>query len=369
VGGPITDGPGWEWIFLINVPAGFVLLATSPVLLLDSRDQTRPRAYDPAGVVTITVGLIVFIYAIAQAPAAGWVSARTIGLLLAAAALIGLFVLVESHAPVPPVQLGIFRSPGAGRRQPVHQNGSTSLRSYVATARKHGMNPLVVLCQLVAAALGGQRRRRVGCQRRRDLAGWASWSGPAAPAVGSGRLRRHPSRPLRPSQPSWPRGVVEAIARGGTRRRAERARRGPPRASLADGRLKQRQQQAVEAGLLVVVQVLEHGCFDRVGGLPQLVEHLLSCRGEGDGAAAAVGRVAGPLDQAALLQQVQERDRVARVDADQLAQAPLVGHAQVVQGHEDAEVVGGQAVVGQHPRPAAARLGAEPGQQVAAAAC
>jgi MFS family permease len=49
VGGPITDGPGWEWSFLINLPVGLLLLAASPVLLRDSRDQTRPRAYDPAG--------------------------------------------------------------------------------------------------------------------------------------------------------------------------------------------------------------------------------------------------------------------------------------------------------------------------------
>jgi EmrB/QacA subfamily drug resistance transporter len=110
VGGPITDGLGWEWIFLINLPVGLLLLAASPVLLRDSRDQTRPGAYDPAGAVTITVGLIVLVYAIAQAPVAGWVSARTIGLLLAAAALVGLFVLVESRALVPLVRLGIFGS-------------------------------------------------------------------------------------------------------------------------------------------------------------------------------------------------------------------------------------------------------------------
>lgn len=110
VGGPVTDGLGWEWIFLINVPVGLVLLAASPVLLRDTRDQTRRRAYDPAGALTITVGLIVFVYAIAEAPVAGWASARTIGLLLAAAALVALFVWVESRAPVPLVRLGIFRS-------------------------------------------------------------------------------------------------------------------------------------------------------------------------------------------------------------------------------------------------------------------
>jgi MFS family permease len=111
VGGPITDGFGWEWIFLINVPVGLVLLAASPVLLRDSRQEPGQHAYDPAGAVTITAGLIVFVYAIVGAPVAGWASARTVGLLAAAATLIMLFVLVESRAPVPLVRLGLFRSP------------------------------------------------------------------------------------------------------------------------------------------------------------------------------------------------------------------------------------------------------------------
>jgi EmrB/QacA subfamily drug resistance transporter len=111
VGGPITDGLGWEWIFLINLPVGLVLLAASPVLLRDSRQEPGQRAYDPAGAVTITAGLIVFVYAIVEAPVTGWISGRTIGLLVAAAALIALFVLVEYRAPVPLVRLGIFRSP------------------------------------------------------------------------------------------------------------------------------------------------------------------------------------------------------------------------------------------------------------------
>jgi EmrB/QacA subfamily drug resistance transporter len=111
VGGPITDGLGWEWIFLINVPVGLVLLAASPVLLRESRQEPGQRAYDPAGAATITAGLIVFVYAIVEAPATGWAQAPTIGLLVAAATLILLFVLVESRAPVPLVRLGIFRSP------------------------------------------------------------------------------------------------------------------------------------------------------------------------------------------------------------------------------------------------------------------
>ena len=54
IGGPLVDGPGWEWIFFINIPLGLAALALSPVLLRESRDALTRRSYDPAGALTIT---------------------------------------------------------------------------------------------------------------------------------------------------------------------------------------------------------------------------------------------------------------------------------------------------------------------------
>jgi EmrB/QacA subfamily drug resistance transporter len=110
VGGPITDLFGWEWIFFINVPVGAVLLLLSPVLLRESRDTESRRKFDPAGAITVTAGLLVGVYAIGEAPVAGWASAKTIGLLVVSAALLTLFVLIESRSSAPLVRLGIFRS-------------------------------------------------------------------------------------------------------------------------------------------------------------------------------------------------------------------------------------------------------------------
>jgi predicted MFS family arabinose efflux permease len=110
VGGPLTDGLGWEWIFFLNVPVAAALLALSPVLLRESRAAGRGRALDPAGAVTVTAALVAAVYAIVEAPDAGWGSGQTLGLLAAAAALAALFVLIEARSAAPLVPLRIFRS-------------------------------------------------------------------------------------------------------------------------------------------------------------------------------------------------------------------------------------------------------------------
>ncbi len=81
VGGPITDGLGWEWIFFINVPVALGVVALSPVLLRESRDRERGRRFDVAGAVTITAALVALVYAVVEAPDAGWADGQTLGLL------------------------------------------------------------------------------------------------------------------------------------------------------------------------------------------------------------------------------------------------------------------------------------------------
>jgi EmrB/QacA subfamily drug resistance transporter len=110
IGGPFVDGPGWEWIFLINLPIGLTALALSPVLLRESRAAVARRSYDPAGAVTITGALVLLVYAVVEAPEAGWGAAQTILLLGGSAALLAAFVLIESRHRAPLVPLRLFRS-------------------------------------------------------------------------------------------------------------------------------------------------------------------------------------------------------------------------------------------------------------------
>jgi EmrB/QacA subfamily drug resistance transporter len=110
LGGPLVDGPGWAWIFFINLPLGLAALALSPLLLGESRATTTTRSYDPAGALTSTGALVLVVYALVEAPEVGWASRQTIGLVAAAALLVVGFVLIESRHHAPLVPLGLFRS-------------------------------------------------------------------------------------------------------------------------------------------------------------------------------------------------------------------------------------------------------------------
>jgi len=110
IGGPLVDGPGWEWIFFINIPLGLAALALSPMLLRESRAALTRRSYDPAGALTITGALILLVYAVVEAPDVGWGDAQTILLVAGSAALLAAFALIESRHRAPLVPLRILRS-------------------------------------------------------------------------------------------------------------------------------------------------------------------------------------------------------------------------------------------------------------------
>src|SRR3954447_8306050 len=110
IGGPLVDGPGWEWVFYLNVPIGLVLLVLALRLLPESRDTSVVRTFDLPGALTVTAGLALLMYTLVDAPNAGWGSTRTIGLSALAGALLIAFVAIEKRAQEPLLPLRIFRS-------------------------------------------------------------------------------------------------------------------------------------------------------------------------------------------------------------------------------------------------------------------
>ena len=110
IGGPLVDGPGWEWIFFINIPLGLAALALSPVLLRESRTEPARRSYDPAGALTVTGALVLLVYALVETPDVGWGDTQTILLVAGSAVLLAAFALIESRHPAPLVPLRFLRS-------------------------------------------------------------------------------------------------------------------------------------------------------------------------------------------------------------------------------------------------------------------
>jgi EmrB/QacA subfamily drug resistance transporter len=108
LGGLLTRYVGWQYIFFINVPVGVVALLLAPRLIPESR-LDGARRYDPFGALTVTAGLVLFVYGISQAPRYGWGATRTIAVLAGAVALLAAFLAIESRVESPLLPLRIFR--------------------------------------------------------------------------------------------------------------------------------------------------------------------------------------------------------------------------------------------------------------------
>ena len=108
-GGLLTRYVGWQYIFFLNVPIGAAALLLAPRIVPESRLDTERRRYDPFGAVTVTGGLSLLVYAISNAPQAGWGTARTVSLLAVSAALLAAFVVIETRVEAPLMPLRIFR--------------------------------------------------------------------------------------------------------------------------------------------------------------------------------------------------------------------------------------------------------------------
>jgi EmrB/QacA subfamily drug resistance transporter len=109
LGGALTSGFGWSWIFFINVPVGITVIALAPFLLRESRAGLTHRHFDLAGAASITGGLMLLVYALTRAAEHGWGSVTTVVLLAASAALIAAFFAIESRSKAPLLPLRIFR--------------------------------------------------------------------------------------------------------------------------------------------------------------------------------------------------------------------------------------------------------------------
>lgn len=109
LGGLLVEGLGWRSIFVINVLAGIVLL----VILqrwLHTVPAARHQRLDVTGAVLSAAALVLLIFGLTRGADAGWLSPLVVMLLLAAAASLVLFAIIERRVASPLVDLAVFRS-------------------------------------------------------------------------------------------------------------------------------------------------------------------------------------------------------------------------------------------------------------------
>jgi EmrB/QacA subfamily drug resistance transporter len=109
VGGALTSGLGWPSIFYLNVPIGIATIAITLRRLPESRDE-HAGAIDWAGLVTFSAALFLLVFALIRGNEEGWSSPLIVGLFVASALLLALFVAVERRQPQPMFDLSLFRN-------------------------------------------------------------------------------------------------------------------------------------------------------------------------------------------------------------------------------------------------------------------
>jgi EmrB/QacA subfamily drug resistance transporter len=110
IGGALTEGLGWEYIFFVNIPIGIGAVALTLLRVDESRNPAGGRV-DWGGLVTFSAGLFCLVFALIRGNAEGWSSGLIVGLLVAAVALLVAFALVELRSPHPMLDLALFRKP------------------------------------------------------------------------------------------------------------------------------------------------------------------------------------------------------------------------------------------------------------------
>ena len=110
LGGLLTSGLSWRWIFFVNAPIGVLAVIISVMKVSESR---APGAHRPdwAGFVLFTAALSFLVYALIESNERSFTDGLVLGCLAAAAVLLVVFVLVERRLAYPMFDLSLFRLP------------------------------------------------------------------------------------------------------------------------------------------------------------------------------------------------------------------------------------------------------------------
>lgn len=110
LGGVLTSGLSWHWIFFVNIPVGVIALGITIVGVDESKAPGHPRI-DWLGCVTFSAALAFLVFGLIRSHGDGWGSLPVAGSLIAAAVLLLAFVVTERMVAEPMVDAALFRVP------------------------------------------------------------------------------------------------------------------------------------------------------------------------------------------------------------------------------------------------------------------
>jgi EmrB/QacA subfamily drug resistance transporter len=108
IGGAITEGLGWQWIFWINLPIGLIAFMMAMTRLRESFGPSA--ALDIPGLALVAASAFAVVWALLRGNAAGWSSAEVLIALVAGLLLAVAFIACELQASAPMVPMRLFRS-------------------------------------------------------------------------------------------------------------------------------------------------------------------------------------------------------------------------------------------------------------------
>jgi len=109
LGGFLTDGPGWRWVFYVNVPVGLAAVILVASQLPFVRSRARVRDIDWVGTGLLFAGLTPLLVALSLTRDHAWLSPQVAGLLVIATVMLVAFYIVERRVEHPVVPFDLFR--------------------------------------------------------------------------------------------------------------------------------------------------------------------------------------------------------------------------------------------------------------------